>query len=159
MHQKSSEKSIHPAYAPEGQSPDMPQPIDHQTALIYTMVLVSAAEGVMTDNEIETIGRLVRYLPVFEGFDQDRLTEVGRDCTYLLREEDGLDRACDMIAEALPGRLRETAYAVACDVAAADGDLAEEELNLLHILRARLGVDSLIAAAIERAAHARHARA
>lgn len=136
----------------------MSQPIDHQTALIYTMVLVSAAEGVMADTEIETIGRLVRYLPVFDGFDPDRLTEVGRDCTYLLRQEDGLDLACDLIAEALPAKLRETAYALACDVAAADGQLPEEELNLLHILRARLGIDSLIATAIERAAHARHAR-
>ena len=134
----------------------MPQPIDHHSALIYTMVLVSAAEGVMADTEIETIGRLVRYLPVFHDFDHERLPEVGRDCTYLLRQEDGLDRACDIIAEALPAKLRETAYALACDVAAADGELADEELNLLHMLRSRLGVDSLIAAAIERGAYARH---
>ena len=135
----------------------MPQAIDHQSALIYTMVLVSAAEGVMADSEIETIGRLVRFLPVFRDFDHDRLTEVGEDCTYLLREEDGLDQALDLIADALPPTLRETAYTLACDVAAADGELAEEELNLLHLLRASLGVDSLIATAIERAAHARHA--
>ncbi|MDH3661011.1 MAG: tellurite resistance TerB family protein [Alphaproteobacteria bacterium] len=136
----------------------MTQPIDHHSALIYTMVLVSAAEGVMADTEIETIGRLVRYLPIFQDFNHDRLTEVGRDCTYLLRREDGLDQACDMIAEALPAKLRETAYALACDIAAADGELAEEELNLLHMLRNRLGVDSLVATAIERGAYARHAR-
>lgn len=135
----------------------MSQSIDHHSALIYTMVLVSAAEGVMADAEIETIGRLVRYLPVFRDFDSDRLTEVGRECTYLLREEDGLDQACDIIAEALPAKLRETAYALACDVAAADGELPEEELNLLHMLRTRLGIDSLIATAIERGAYARHA--
>lgn len=135
----------------------MRQAIDHHSALIYTMVLVSAAEGVMADTEIETIGRLVRFLPVFRDFDHDRLTEVGRECTYLLREEDGLDQACDIIAEALPAKLRETAYALACDVAAADGELAEEELNLLHMLQTRLGVDSLIATAIERGAYARHA--
>ena len=103
------------------------RPIDHHTALIFTMVLVAAAEGVMTDAELETIGRQVRYLPVFRGFDHDRLPEVGRSCADLLRREDGLDIACDMIAEALSPRLRETAYAVACDVAAADGALAEEE--------------------------------
>lgn len=135
----------------------MPQPIDHHTALIYTMVLVSAAEGVMSDAEVETIGRLVRYLPIFRDFDHDRLTEVGEDCTYLLRQDDGLDQAIDLIAEALPQRLRETSYALACDIAAADGDLAEEELNLLHMLRAGLSVDSLIATAIERGARARHA--
>lgn len=131
------------------------RPIDHHTALIFTMVLVSAAEGVMTDAELGTIGQQVRYLPVFRGFDHDRLTAVGRECAELLRREDGLDLACDMIAEALSPRLRETAYAVACDVAAADGTLAEEEANLLEFLRRRLSIDRLVAAALERATQAR----
>ena len=133
------------------------RPIDHHTALIFTMVLVSAAEGVMTDAELDAIGRQVRYLPVFREFDHDRLPEVGRSCAELLRREDGLDVACDMIAEALSPRLRETAYAVACDVAAADGTVAEEEANILELLRRRLSIDRLVAAAIERATYARHA--
>jgi tellurite resistance protein len=136
----------------------MERPIDHHTALIFTMVLISAAEGVMTDPELEAIGRQVRYLPIFGDFDHDRLPEVGRECAELLKHEDGLDLACDMIEEALPQRLRETAYAMACDVAAADSDLAEEELRLLDLLRHRLSIDRLVAAAIERAAYARHAR-
>ena len=134
------------------------RPIDHHTALVFTMVLVSAAEGVMTDAELEAIGRQVRDLPVFRGFDHDRLTDVGRSCAELLRKEDGLDIACDMIVEALSPPLRETAYAMACDVAAADGSLADEEANLLEFLRRRLGLDRLVAAAIERATHARHFR-
>ena len=132
------------------------RPIDHHTALIFTMVLVSAAEGVMTDAELETISRQVRYLPVFQGFDHDHLPDVGRSCAELLRKEDGLDIACDMIVEALLPRLRETAYAVACDVAAADGSIADEEADLLEFLRRRLGIDRLVTAAIERATHARH---
>jgi tellurite resistance protein len=135
----------------------MQRPIDQHTALIFTMVLIAAAEGEMTDAELETIGRQVRYLPVFQGFDHQRLTDVGRDCAELLREEEGLDLACDMIAEALPQRLRETAYALACDVAAADGSLATAELEVLGLLRRRLNVDRLVAAAIERATYARHA--
>jgi tellurite resistance protein len=132
------------------------RPVDHHTALIFTMVLVSAAEGVMTDAELGSIGRQVRYLPVFRDFEHDRLIAVGRECAELLRQEDGLDLACDMIAEALSPRLRETAYALACDVAAADGALAEEEVNLLELLRRRLSIDRLVAAAIERATQARH---
>ena len=135
----------------------MQRPIDQHTALIFTMVLVSAAEGEMTDAELDAIGRQVRYLPVFRGFQHERLTEVGRQCAELLREDDGLDDAFDMIAEALPKRLCETAYALACEVAAADGDLASEELNLLRMLRQRLNLDRLVAAAIERTTYARHA--
>ena len=135
----------------------MQRPIDQHTALIFTMVLLSAAEGEMTDAELETIGRQVRYLPVFKGFDRGRLTAVGRQCAELLRNEEGLALAIDMIAEALSAPLRETAYALACDVAAADGTLAEEELNLLRVLRHELSIDRLVAAAIERATYARHA--
>jgi tellurite resistance protein len=134
----------------------MERPIDHHTALIFTMVLISAAEGEMTDAELDMIGRQVRYLPIFRDFDHQRLTEVGRDCADLLRHEDGLDVAADMIAEALPQPLRETAYAIACDVAAADGLLAKAELEVLALLRRRLNLDRLVAAAIERAAYARH---
>ncbi len=135
----------------------MQRPIDQHTALIFTMVLVSAAEGEMTDAELDAISRQVRYLPVFRSFHHDRLAEVGRQCAELLREDDGLDVAFDMIAEALPRPLCETAYALACEVAAADGDLANEELNLLRMLRQRLNVDRLVAAAIERTTYARHA--
>lgn len=134
----------------------MQRPIDHYSALIFTMVLVAAAEGDMTDAELEVIGRQVRYLPIFRDFDNDRLTTVGRQCAEVLTREDGLTMACAMIAEALPGQLRETAYALACDVAAADGALAEEERHLLDVLRRELNVDRLVAAAIERAAYARH---
>jgi tellurite resistance protein len=135
----------------------MRRPIDQHTALIFTMVLVSAAEGEMTDAELDMIGRQVRYLPVFRDFDHQRLTEVGRDCADLLRHDDGLDVAIEMIAEALPQPLRETAYALACDVAAADGMLESAELEVLALLRRRLNVDRLVTAAIERATYARHA--
>ena len=135
----------------------MRRPIDQHTALIFTMVLVSAAEGEMTDAELDMIGRQVRYLPVFRDFDHQRLTEVGRDCADLLRHDDGLDVAIEMIAEALPQPLRETAYALACDVAAADGTLESAELEVLALLRRRLNIDRLVTAAIERATYARHA--
>jgi tellurite resistance protein len=135
----------------------MLRPIDQHTALIFTMVLVSAAEGEMTDAELDMIGRQVRYLPVFRDFDHQRLTDVGRECAELLRRDDGLDVASEMISEALPQPLRETAYALACDVAAADGTLESAELEVLALLRRRLNVDRLVAAAIERAAYARHA--
>ena len=58
--------------------------------------------------------------------------------------------------KSLPEKLRETAYALACDVAAADGTIAQEELRLLEIIRHELRVGRLPAAAIERGARARH---
>ena len=129
---------------------------DVQDALVYTMVLTSAADADMTDNELREIGETVRHLPVFHGFDDQRLPELARRCTERLQDADGLDRMLDDIARVLPARLRETAYALACDVVAADLTANQEELRLLELLRDRLEIDRLHAAAIERGARARH---
>lgn len=130
--------------------------IDHHAALIYTMVLVSAADREMTDSELQTIGDIVRHLPVFSDYDQGKLAETSRDCAELLNNEDGLDRVLDVILASLPEKLRETAYALACDVAAADGEVSQEELRLLEMLRHSLPVGRLPAAAIERGTKARY---
>jgi tellurite resistance protein len=122
------------------------------------MVLVSAAEGQITDGELEVMGRIVRHLPVFRDFDPSRIVEVCNECAELLGQDDGLDVALASIADALPQPLRETAYALACEVAAADGRPEEAELQVLELIRHRLHVDRLIAAAIERGALARHRR-
>jgi len=74
----------------------------------------------------------------------------------LFGEEDGLDALFGLVRENLPERLFETAYALACDVAAADGLLGEQELRFLAEIRYELSIDRLHAAAIERGARARH---
>ena len=58
--------------------------IDHHTALIYTMVLISAADRNMTDAELGEIGEMVKYLPVFKDYDDDKLTGASEDCAELL---------------------------------------------------------------------------
>ena len=130
--------------------------IDHQTALIYTMVLMSASDRDMTDPELQTIGEMVKFLPVFEDYDLSNLTKVAGECAKILGDEDGLEKALDEIAEGLPAKLCETAYALACEVAAADGKVSQEEMRLLEMMRYRFEVGRLPAAAIERAIRARH---
>jgi tellurite resistance protein len=129
--------------------------IDHHAALIYTMVLVSAADREMSDDELEHIGNVISHWPVFHDFDRDRLSTYAQDCAELLRGENGLDTAIETIRAALPAKLVETAYALACDIAAADGFASQEELRLLEMLRHELKVGRLEAAAIERATRAR----
>ncbi|MBK1668402.1 hypothetical protein CKO28_10180 [Rhodovibrio sodomensis] len=130
-------------------------PIDHHAALIYTMVLVSAADREMSDDELEHIGNIVGHWPVFHDFDRDKLSTYAQDCAELLRGQNGLDTAIETIRAALPHKLVETAYALACDIAAADGFASQEELRLLEMLRHELAVGRLEAAAIERATRAR----
>lgn len=131
--------------------------IDHQEALIYAMVMASAADSDMTDSELGRIGEIVSHLPVFSSFDTGRLPEITNACALLLSDDDGLENAFATMREVLPDRLRETAYALACDVVAADGSAAQEELRLLELMRHSLDIDRLNAAAIERGAAARYA--
>ncbi|WP_430436030.1 tellurite resistance TerB family protein [Oceanibaculum nanhaiense] len=130
--------------------------ISPQVALIYVMVLVSASDSDMTDAEFKTIGDIVTHLPVFAEFEVDNLPSVASSCADMLQEDNGLDAALDLVHKSLPEKLRETAYAVACDVAASDGKASQEELRLLEMLRHKLHVDRLVAAAIERGARARY---
>jgi tellurite resistance protein len=95
-------------------------------------------------------------LPVFAEFDVDHLKSISQVVFDLFEQEDGLDALFGLVREALPERLFETAYALACDVAAADGTLDEAELRLLEEIRYELNIDRLHAAAIERGARARH---
>jgi len=125
-------------------------------ALIYTMVLVSAADREMPDRELESMGDMVAHLPVFRDFDRKGLTKVGAACAKLLAEEKGLDKILGEIKAALPRHLHETAYALACDVAAADSKVSQEEARVLELIRFRLEIGRLPAAAIERGSRARY---
>jgi tellurite resistance protein len=127
-----------------------------QAALIYTMVLAAAADRDMTDNELRAIEEMIVFLPAFRGFDIKSINKIAAGCIDLLGKEDGLDVAFARIKAGLPdGRPRECAYALACDVVAADGVVTQEELELLEELRHALEVGRLPAAAIERGARAR----
>lgn len=131
------------------------QTISHYAALIYVMVIVSAADGAMNDAELRAIGDLTRDLPVFKGFDRDKLIETARDCSAILQDDDGLEAALGLIKEALPTHLRETAYWLALEIAIADHAVRDEEARIVQTLRHALGLDRLITAALERGARAR----
>ena len=138
----------------------MPQETPHaltpQDCLVALMVAVSASDEQIRTAELVKIQSAVNMLPIFAGYDVDRITMVSQTVFDLFEEEQGLDALFGLIRVNLPERLFETAYALACDVAAADGTLQETELRLLEEMRYELNIDRLHAAAIERGARARH---
>lgn len=127
-----------------------------QEALIYLMVIMSASDRDMSDEELARIGAVVRTLPAFRGFEQARTLGVAQDCQRLLQQEAGLEGALAVIAEALSEPVRETAYALAVDIAMADLAFQREESRMLDIIRQRFEVSRTAVAAIELAAEIRH---
>ncbi|WP_050523084.1 tellurite resistance TerB family protein [Pseudorhodobacter wandonensis] len=136
--------------------PDRLASMTAQDALLAIMVAVSASDENLRTSELVAIQRIVNHLPVFAGYDPDRFAQVSSVVFDLFEEEDGLDAFFGLVQDALPEKLFETAYALACDVAAADGTLYEQELQFLQEIRDELAIDRLHAAAIERGARARH---
>lgn len=130
--------------------------LNHHAALIYTMVLMAAADRDMSDAEMSSIGDMVGHLPVFRDYDRAKIAKTAASCVDLLSGTDGLDAVLKKISESLPEKLREMAYALACDVAAADSQMTAEEARLLDLIRFELKIGKLVAAAIERGARARH---
>jgi tellurite resistance protein len=135
-----------------------PQALDPEEALVCTMVLVAASDGGLTDREIGAMVGLVQTLPVFRNFSAERLKIATDAAVSLLGETEGLAHAARLIGEALEPRLRETAYALACDVIAVDHHARQSELEMLEFVRDRLEIDPLVARALERGARARQQR-
>lgn len=127
-----------------------------QDALVALMIAVSASDEDIRTAELVRINNMINHLPVFHDYDEERLPAVSRTVFDLLGEEDGLDALFGLIRDALPERMSETAYALACDVAAADGRIEGAEARMLEEIRHEMAVDRLHAAAIERGARARH---
>jgi tellurite resistance protein len=133
-----------------------PHPLSPQDCLVALMIAVSASDEDIRTVELMKIQTAVNNLPVFASYDIDRMNTMAQTVFDLFEQVDGLDALFGLIRENLPERLFETAYALSCDVAAADGTLQESELRILEEIRYELNLDRLHAAAIERGARARH---
>ena len=131
-------------------------PMTAQDALAALMIAVSASDGNISTSELAKMSYVINNLPVFAGYDAERLPRMSKMVFDLLEQIDGLEALFGLIRDALPEKLYETAYALSCDVAAADGTIARSEARMLEEIRDELDLDRLHAAAIERGARARH---
>ena len=135
--------------------PDISPSWTPEDALVAVMFAISATDAIRTA-ELVRIESLVNHLPVFAAYDPDRIKAITQIVLDLFSEEDGLDALFGLVRDALPEKLWETAYALACDVAASDSRLGQTELRLLEEIRTELEVPRLHAAAIEWGAKVRH---
>ena len=112
-----------------------------QDALVAMMVATSASDENIRTLELLSIQRIVDHLPIFGKYDAGRMRVISQTVFDLIEEEDGLDALFGLVRAALPEKFFETAYALICDVAAADGRLRESELRFLEETRYELNID------------------
>ncbi len=138
----------------EIRKPDKIMSISAQDSLIYIMVVTAASDHALSDLELNRMSALVKRLPIFEGYNVDRLPEVAAQCAELLGNL-GVEGVLELVISKLPKRLHDTGYALAVEIAAVDLELEQEELRWLEMVRDSLDIDRLTTAAIEVAARAR----
>ena len=135
---------------------DTPAELSPQEALVYAMVAVAAADRNISEDELTRMGSMVRELPAFRGIEDTWLNREAQGCGRILSQPDGVKSVVRMIAAALSPPLRETAYALAAEVAASDLAIKPDESNFLSLLAEGLQLDALVRTALERSAQARH---
>jgi tellurite resistance protein len=98
-----------------------------------------AADGVITEEEARgfIIG-LVR-MKMFSNFNDHQMNALLNKLVNVIKKK-GLEGLITMSNESLPADLKETAFAVATDLAFADGDVDETERNILTKVQQMMGI-------------------
>jgi len=136
------------------------RPSDPRRFLIEAMVGAMHADGTVDERETRTLRRLLAEHDLFAALPRDvaeMLIQLGTDAISFAG---GAERRVATIAHSLPGRThRMAAYAMACEVCAADQVVADSELRYLDALRRSLAVSEREHAELLDAARNKHAMA
>lgn len=98
-----------------------------------------AADGVITDEEAQgMIVGLVR-MKMFAGYSSNQMGAMLNKLVGIVRKQ-GLDVLLGLAKEGLSPDMRETAFAVATDLALADGEIAGKEKEVLTKIQQDLGI-------------------
>ena len=115
---------------------------DPRRFLIEAMLGAMGADGDITDEEMDTLSRTLEEHELFRDISKDargRLIDIAADA---LRDAgDGVKRV-SAIAKGLKGRTHNLmAYAMACEICVADGEIPESEIRYLDALQRAVDLD------------------
>lgn len=110
-------------------------------------LIAVAADGYMSDAETQVISTTLSRMQLFRSYPGDVMRKMIDRLLSILQRE-GVDVLFYAAMNTLPDDLRETAFAVATDIALADGDVSDEEENLLNDLYHALDIPEEMAVKI-----------
>jgi len=97
------------------------------------MLLVVASDGYLADDEIRLLNTTFSRMKLFRSYSDDVMRRMLDNLCNMLRRE-GSNVLFDAAIATLPHDLYETAFAIATDLVLADGEVTEEEEDLLGSL-------------------------
>jgi tellurite resistance protein len=113
--------------------------LSKEEAFAAISLVTVAADGVITEEEARGLFVQLYRMKMFSGFNDNQMSSMLNKLINIIKKQ-GLVTLVEMSKESLPENLKITAFAVATDLALADGDVAEEEKNLLTKIQQALGI-------------------
>jgi len=118
-------------------------------AFAGVMLAVMSADGHISDDEAQGFLSVVKRLKLFQAQSASEHHAMMDKLFGILKRNDA-EHLLTKAAEALPGELRESAFAVAADLVFADGCVDHEEQQVLEKLQSRLKVPDELAIQVVR---------
>ena len=115
------------------------KPITKQEAFSGILLAAAAADGHISDEEARGLWTTIERMKLFADFTPDKFNKM-MDVLLKILKKGGPDLLVDKCVPALPDRLRETAFANACDIVLADGAVEDDERELIERLQNRLEI-------------------
>ena len=113
--------------------------LSKEEAFAAISLVAIAADGVITEEEAR--GMFVQFyrMKTFSGFSDNQMSSMLNKLINIIKKQ-GLEALVNLAKESLPENMKATAFAVATDLALADGEIAEEEKKLLTKVQQSLGI-------------------
>ncbi|MGD1711976.1 tellurite resistance TerB family protein [Hydrocoleum sp. CS-953] len=106
-----------------------------------------AADGIITESEKQGISNIFSRMELFSNYSEESKREMLDRLLGMIKNKE-IKPLFDAAVVKLPKELRETVFAVSTDLVLVDGDLAEEEEQLLNELYNTLEISEAVATKI-----------
>lgn len=110
-------------------------------------LIAVAADGVITDSEKQGISNIFSRMELFSNYSNEAKREILDRLLGMIKNKE-IKPLFDAAVAKLPKDLKETVFAVSADLVLVDGDLAEEEEQLLNELYNALNISEEVATKI-----------
>jgi tellurite resistance protein len=107
-------------------------------------LIAVAADGYINENESQVLSMTLSRMQLFRSYPNDVMKKM-LDRLLMLLQRQGVQVLFNAALATLPDELKETVFAVTTDIALADGEVSEEEEQLLNDLYIALGISEEIA--------------
>jgi len=107
-------------------------------------LIAVAADGYINESESQAISITLSRMQLFRSYPNDVMKKM-LDRLLMILQRQGVEVLFNAALATLPDELKETVFAVTTDIALADGEVSEEEEQLLNYLYGALGLSEEMA--------------